>query len=221
MAAIEDELRPAESRSVSSRTEEIRRAKAALRRELTARRLAVGSEAAARAADRVCELICETPEFAAARTVALYAALRGELPTRSLFEAVRAAGKRALLPRVESEEQLAFLPVDNWSSLRKGRFGVLEPALEVSAVSLAEADLVILPGVGFTPDGDRLGHGKGHYDRSLGSVGEASILFGACFSCQLVDDLPREPHDRRVHAVVTETGMIRVPAPRAGEEERE
>ena len=65
----------------------------------------------------------------------------------------------------------------------------------------AGIDLVIVPGVAFTADGRRLGHGKGYYDRFL--VGTTAHTVGACFAEQLVDELPVEPHDVRLDRVLS------------------
>ena len=71
----------------------------------------------------------------------------------------------------------------------------------------AEVDVVIVPGIAFTPDGDRLGQGGGWYDRFLAEVRADCTVIGVGFSPQLVDALPTEAHDRRVHLVVTEQGL--------------
>lgn len=65
-------------------------------------------------------------------------------------------------------------------------------------------DVVVVPGVGFTQDGRRLGQGGGHYDRFLPRLRADCVVIGVCFAEQLVDDLPTEPHDRSVDVVVTD-----------------
>lgn len=188
-----------------------RHAKIAMRRELASRRRILPPQIITRVGRRVCELICDSPEFAAAGTIALYAALPDEVPTQPLFEAALASGKRILLPRISAQDCLEFGVVKDWKQLRVGRFGVLEPEPESPGVPLATGHLVIVPGVGFTPQGHRLGRGKGYYDRALAAAEGAPGLFGLCFSCQLVVDLPSEAHDQRVQAVVSERGIVRAP----------
>ena len=80
------------------------------------------------------------------------------------------------------------------------------PDLRVGARRLdaAELDLVVVPGLAFTADGRRLGQGGGHYDRFLPRLRAGCVTIGAAFAEQLVDDLPTEPHDRRVDHVVTD-----------------
>jgi 5-formyltetrahydrofolate cyclo-ligase len=65
-------------------------------------------------------------------------------------------------------------------------------------------DVVIVPGTAFTPGGDRLGQGGGWYDRFLKTVRPDCVTIGVAFAPQIVDELPVEPHDVRIHKVVTD-----------------
>ena len=67
-------------------------------------------------------------------------------------------------------------------------------------------DLIVLPGAAFTRDGRRLGYGGGFYDTLLAGPARDVPLAGVCFPCQLLDDLPVEPHDKKADMVVT-SGM--------------
>jgi 5-formyltetrahydrofolate cyclo-ligase len=79
-----------------------------------------------------------------------------------------------------------------------GQWGIREP--DGDRVDPATVDLVVVPGVAFTLAGDRLGHGKGYYDRVL--AGSNAPTVGACFTEQIVDELPVEPHDVRLQHVI-------------------
>lgn len=70
-------------------------------------------------------------------------------------------------------------------------------------------DVVVVPGVAFTPAGDRLGQGGGWYDRFLPRLRRECVTIGVGFAPQLVDDLPTEPHDVRLDLVVTDAGIAR------------
>ena len=66
----------------------------------------------------------------------------------------------------------------------------------------AAIDLAVIPGVAFTPDGRRLGRGRGYYDRLLAHFPQSPYLIGLCWPFQLLADLPTEPHDLTMHAVI-------------------
>lgn len=85
------------------------------------------------------------------------------------------------------------------------------PRLGVDAV--ARAEVVIVPAVAVDRRGVRLGRGGGSYDRALARVGPDALVVAPLHDAELVDSLPAEPHDRRVHAVITPTaGLVRLPA---------
>lgn len=177
--------------------------KAQLRARMAERRRALEPAEARRAAEAVAARVGGLRAFRQARTVAVYAALPDELPSRPLFEAVRAAGKRAALPRVAGD-RLEFAAVDAWEELVPGRYGVAEPRPD--AVAEAPGELVIVPGVAFDRAGHRLGRGKGFYDRTFAPGGPAGVLVGVGYAFQVLDEVPHGPGDRRMDVVVTEAG---------------
>lgn len=144
--------------------------------------------------------------------MALYAALSDELPSRPLFEAVRSAGKEALLPRTAGDV-LAFCAVRAWEELVPGRYGVAEPPIR--ATPIAPSGLVIVPSVAFDRAGNRLGRGGGYYDRTFAVGKAAGCLVAVGYAFQVVDEVPHGPHDRCMDAVVTDAGQW--PAPEQGE----
>lgn len=79
---------------------------------------------------------------------------------------------------------------------------------EDRVVRLTEIDVILVPGLAFTRDGQRLGRGGGFYDRLLSQLPARALKLGVCFDLQIVERLPSEPHDQRVNAVVTENEFI-------------
>jgi 5-formyltetrahydrofolate cyclo-ligase len=140
--------------------------------------------------------------------VALYAALRDEVPTRVLFDALGQAGIARLMPRTAPDRRLEFALVESWAELVPGEFGVLAPAAGVPTAELQASDVVVLPGVAFDRSGWRLGRGGGYYDRSFPpDVDAGPALIGAACEEQLVDRVPHSSHDRAMDAIVTEHGV--------------
>ena len=115
-------------------------------------------------------------------------------------------GARVLLPVVPpSGSELAWA-VDT-GRLTPGRHGVLEPmGPRLGPTAIGTADVVVLPALGVDRRGVRLGRGGGYYDRALLHVRPAAVLVAVVFDDEFVDELPVEPHDRRVTAVVSPSG---------------
>jgi 5-formyltetrahydrofolate cyclo-ligase len=115
-------------------------------------------------------------------------------------------GTRVLLPVVPAEGSDLAWAVDT-GRLAPGRFGLLElvgPRLGTTAIGTAE--VVVVPALAVARDGIRLGRGGGYYDRALQFARPTAVVVAVVFDDEVVDDLPAEPHDRRVTAVVTPSG---------------
>jgi 5-formyltetrahydrofolate cyclo-ligase len=179
-----------------------------LRRSLSQGRRAVSADEAARVAEQIAARLLAEVVVRRARRVALYAALPDEVPSRPLFDALATLHKTLLLPRVLRENELAFAVVTDWSALRPGRYGVLEPPVLAVTIEPEEGDLVLVPGVAFDRAGNRLGRGKGCYDRAFPpGAARPPLLMGVAYDLQLVDAVPHAARDRRMDAVVTQSEL--------------
>ena len=171
--------------------------KAALRRRL--RELLSWTDPAARstASATLCDHLAAWPVFRQATHIALFHPTATEpdlLPLLSL------PGKTFYFPLCHPDRSLTWHPPAHLASWRTSRFGIVEPDPALSpAVPAAAINLVLAPGLAFTPAGDRLGHGAGYYDRFLASLPPDVPTAGICFSCQVLPELPTAPHDVRVH----------------------
>lgn len=191
--------------------EGIEREKERMRRNLHFVLSTIGPDQSARAANRLAEHVAETPEFASANVIGLYASTETELSTGPLFDLAATAGKCCVFPRCLEEHLLEFATVESPGDLVPGRYGILEPARDCETVELAEMGLVIVPGLGFDRSGGRLGRGGGYYDRTFSrALCSRPFLLGVAHSVQIVEAVPVAEHDRRMDAIVTEAGMTRV-----------
>lgn len=173
-----------EKRSIRRRMKELNRALAPERREAAGRRIMQTIEA--------------SEAFARACTVALFCALPDEPPTGEMIRRWSAT-KRIVLPRVEGDT-MEFYPFDP-ATLDEGAFGILEPT-EGMPCDPSEIDWIVVPGVAFTSAGERLGRGRGYYDKYLSLPEFRALKTGICYAHQIVDALPSEPHDVRMDDVV-------------------
>ena len=147
---------------------------------------------------------------ASAQTVALFAAIENEVRLDGLAQALRAKGPSIAYPRVEAGRRLAFCAVAEEATLRpSGAYRIPEPPADGPEIPPASMDVVVVPGLAFDFEGDRVGWGAGFYDAFLPRATNARHV-GVCYDFQLVSDCPREPSDVPVGCVVTETRMVTI-----------
>lgn len=137
------------------------------------------------------------PEVQGASVIALFASLHDEPQTTKAIEHL-SREKRVVLPRIKGEDMDFY---DIAEGLCEGAFGIMEPTA-TTPIKPSEIDLMIVPGVAFTREGARLGRGKGFYDKYLSREGFRAYTIGVCYPCQVLDELPTEPHDRTLDRVV-------------------
>lgn len=141
-------------------------------------------------------------------TVGLYRAGPHEAPAMRYARFFQERGQAIALPRFSDRGAKMEFAVftDPWeeSDCEIGPFGILQPLPDAPSVA---PDVVFVPLLGFTARGDRIGQGGGHYDRWLADHPGATAI-GLAWDAQLVDELPLEPHDRPLAAVVTPTRLF-------------
>lgn len=162
------------------------------------------------------------PLFQNAREIYCYASFRDEVSTAGLMELAWQNGKRVAVPRVTEGMRMEFYYIESLTELRPGYQGIPEPEAkrawkaQLPQAEDREADgglqnkgtgdiLVILPGAAFDRSGNRIGYGKGFYDRYLQRFSRCSRM-GLAYSVQCVEEIPAQEWDIRAEAVITEKG---------------
>ena len=146
--------------------------------------------------------------------VLIYLSMPDELDTSALLDIAFAEGKSVYSPKVESDTTMRFFRVSrDESSWITGAFGIREAAGREEDVFRPEDGkaLVISPGLAFDRAGNRMGRGKGFYDRfyeKLFAVSPESACCALCLCCQIVDEAPVEQFDRKVNAICTKDEFI-------------
>ena len=158
-------------------------------------------------ADMVFNTIEKMPVWQQAQHILCYWSLPDELPTHEAVNQWLADGKNIYLPRVVGDD-LEIVPYLGAESLDdNNQFHIGEPVGE--AVDPSCLELIIVPAVALDRKGNRLGRGKGFYDRLLSTTSSPTI--GVACDFQLVDEVPVEPHDRPLDCVVTSDEVIADP----------
>ncbi len=156
------------------------------------------------AAQAAFEILERHASFMMAENILMYHSLPDELSTRTFIEKW-AGRKHFFLPRVNGVG-LDILPYDR-STLRLGSFHIEEPQGDETA-AIEDIELIIVPGVAYDRQGNRVGRGKGYYDRLLATSKATKI--GMAYDFQVVDEIDAEPHDVRVDFIITDKGSITI-----------
>jgi len=184
-------------------------AKTALRDQVRAARRRRPLDAAARFADDVAGIALAWPPVRDAATVAAYVSVGSEPGTGLLLDALVAAGKRVLLPVVLPDLDLDWAVYEGRDALAPAVRGLLEPGgPRLGRDAIRTADVVLVPGLGVSPAGERLGQGGGCYDRVLPRVPTGTPVAVVLFDDEVGAAVPAEPHDVRVGFALTAGGVV-------------
>ena len=156
------------------------------------------------------------PEYQQAETVMWYIDCRSELRTQFALPQAISSGKRIVVPYCTEDEdgqnKLGLWLLESMDELVVGKWKILEPPKQrwgdpQKEVAPDGLDLVMVPGVGFSRDGARMGNGQGYYDRLLERVRPDCPLIAPCYESQLFENLIVGPHDVFMDKVVTESDV--------------
>jgi len=149
------------------------------------------------------------PQLRSAGSILFFAPLAQEPDIWPLLEATVQAGKTVALPWFNpvTQQYQARRVTDLATDIVTGKFGVREPAESCEEIPLDQFHLVLVPGLAFDPTGNRLGRGRGYYDRLLKAT--KGIKCGICHGLQLTATVPAEPHDAKVDFIFTPERCLR------------
>jgi 5-formyltetrahydrofolate cyclo-ligase len=182
--------------------------KSMLRKAILIRRLALSATEQSIAADIIQDIFLAMPEYLEAGSVALYCSVNNEVSTERVISHSLSVGKTLFLPAVEGDEML-FRKMSAREDLVVGRFGIKQPASCCTAADPDNIELIVVPGVGFDCSGQRIGYGKGYYDRALHRLEGKGVLTAFCYDFQVIDSLAGEPHDVKMDRIITEQRLIK------------
>ncbi len=150
--------------------------------------------------------VLELQEVMDARAIFIFISYGNEVHTHDLLKHFLAQGKVLAVPKILPSKTMVAIPFTRWEELVPGELGILSPAGDRPYAG--SFDVVITPGLGFTATGQRIGYGRGYYDRWFAShPGPQKIAIG--FECQMVPELPVDESDVLVDMIVTEQRLIK------------
>ncbi|MBX3379524.1 MAG: 5-formyltetrahydrofolate cyclo-ligase [Phycisphaeraceae bacterium] len=167
-------------------------------------------------AERICKRLASLPDWNAARGVMLYSPMSGELDIAPLALGALMARKSVSVPRTDWKGGgLCPIRVSEWAEAHAGpphpdHPGVPVPLESLPVIDPATLDLIIVPGLGFDPAGNRLGRGAGFYDRFLLENRLGNKAVGLAPERMMMEQIPAGAMDAPVGMIVTESRVIRV-----------
>jgi len=148
-------------------------------------------------------------QIPSAHTILFFAPLEDELDIWPVLEQSMALGTNCALPFFDVEKKTYGARLLNTlaTDIVIGKFGVREPAATCEEIPLEQFDLVLVPGMAFDLQGNRLGRGKGFYDQILTTA--SGIKCGIAYDFQLQEKIPTQPHDAKVNFILTPARSVR------------
>ena len=179
--------------------------KSALRKHLLEKRDATSAELRGIASEKIHENLRKLSSYTNSQNIACYFPIGSEVDTHDIMLNILKQGKNLLLPRIV-DDNIQFYIVSNLEKLERGSFEIMEP--KDSCDRAKKIDCVLIPTVGVSKLGIRIGYGKGYYDKFLSSTGAVKISL--TYSKQIVKIIPSDSHDIKMNWVVTEDEYIKI-----------
>jgi 5-formyltetrahydrofolate cyclo-ligase len=178
-----------------------------LRKEIKEKRNKISKEENRRKSKKIKEILFNFKEFKEAKTILFYISYNGEVFTHDMIRE-SFLRKNVIVPISNTKDQSLILSqLKSWDELTIGAYRILEPKkVKIRKINPDEIDLIIVPGIAFDKSGNRLGHGKGYYDKLLQNTNATAI--GLAFEFQIVDKVPTEGHDKPIDILITEKGKV-------------
>ena len=187
--------------------EDIKLVKKEMRTAMKARLAAVSKDETLGASKSVLVQLESLEQWKRTEIVLAFLSMKDEIDTIPILNAAQEQGKTLTVPRVVGSDLVFYQIQDLKKDVSPGAFGILEPVsglCPVAVETLSEHHSVALvSGLAFDKENFRLGRGKGFYDRFLASAGDSLYKIGIGYSFQLVEKVPREPHDKALDLIIT------------------
>lgn len=166
--------------------------------------------------EKLCDILANEPVYKNTKAIYPYIAYNQEIITTPLIRRAWQDNKRVAVPKCFSKELMEFIYIDSFSTLSPGCCGIPEPA-DGKIAEDSEA-LIIMPGLAFGRDFNRIGYGGGYYDRYLAQNSHRKLTtLALAYEFQLFDSLEAEAHDYRVDAIITASYRLYSPEPHTGD----
>ena len=154
--------------------------------------------------------IVELEEIKNAQNIMMFMGFGHEINTDYLYDELKKMGKNVYTSITDKENRkLIIEEVKSLDNLIKSDYGIREPRKTDSPLSPSKLDLVIVPGVAFDEEKNRLGYGGGFYDRFFDELRDDVKKIAICYDEQLLTEVPTEEHDKKVDMIITPSKTVK------------
>lgn len=184
----------------------IKMEKSEIRRIMKQKRRALTEDEILEKSKAISESLFKTKEFTEAKTVMIYMSSFGEVSTATIMQRLFESGRRVVVPISNTaDETITLSYIESRDELISGAYGIPEPKT-VKPVHEEDISLVLVPGTAFDMQMNRMGFGKGYYDKLLERL--SAIKVGLCYDFQLLSEIPHSAHDIPMDIIITEERII-------------
>ena len=180
--------------------------KDAIREQIKSQRLRLTKEEVKRASAACTARLLSLAEYQECQTILVYSAIQNEIDTTAIIKNALDNKKTVGLPVSYDDGKMEFYSVFDLSLLSPGRFGILEPPESILIEPVRDA-MIFLPAVAYDKRKNRIGYGKGYYDRYMERYPDLYAI-GLAYDFQVVDSFETEDYDKPADIIITDTQMI-------------
>jgi 5-formyltetrahydrofolate cyclo-ligase len=191
--------------------EDLKTKKAEIRKSTLARRDGLSKKARAQKSKAILGRLSEFANFLEAKIVLFYMSHKSEVDTKPMIRRAFQLEKIVALPMIDQEkgEIIPYKISDLKKDTQPGYRGIPEPIPQrCKQIPVQHINLAIIPGIAFDERGGRIGYGTGFYDRFIPELDITTRKVALSFECQIVQQIPMEPHDRYTDIIITEDRII-------------
>ena len=146
-----------------------------------------------------------------ASSIFTYINYKDEVNTVDFIENMLHRGKRVFVPVCNTVKcTMKACEITSLSNLKPNKYGILEPDISLCDSIDIKFDVIIFPGAVFDITGNRIGYGKGYYDKFVDSLDYCPLKLGVCYDFQLLNSVPCDEHDVKMNLIITDTRTVNI-----------
>lgn len=157
------------------------------------------------------EEIINSEIYKKSKKIFTYISFGSEVDTIKLIKYSFSNNKEVYVPKINKQtKDMIALKIHNFNNMSVDKWGIIEPNSVDKTNIGTDFDLIIMPGIAFDKQGNRIGYGGGYYDKYISKLNNASNLLALAYDFQIIQDIESESHDIKVDFILTNKGFIKV-----------